>query len=220
MSWLFSRALAEEYSLDTCSGGGPSAQLSMPHTPQAFLSPDRMTAFSRPSQFGMTFEPLTDDLGGDLLTWFLEASLAKRSALRQEGETTPKTCGPRCDESCQRSTLDASLQRTSPKEPLTKQQMTLKRWVTRSGQFPFPRETWVETTFGPGFGYLHTPTCAGNYCAPSMQKHHCARAFRQVFGSVTPESHEYLMGWPIGWTGLKPLVTDKSQSLQPMRGAA
>jgi hypothetical protein len=36
-----------------------------------------MKAFSRLSRFGMTCEPLTENLGAELLTWFLEASRAK-----------------------------------------------------------------------------------------------------------------------------------------------
>lgn len=74
MSWHYSRALVAEYSAATCSDGKQSAQLSANPTPQAYLCKDRMTAFSRLSRFGMTFAPLTDDLGADLLTWFLADS--------------------------------------------------------------------------------------------------------------------------------------------------
>ena len=84
MSWLFSRALVEAFSADTCSDGARSALLSGSPTPRAFLPPDRMTAFSRPSRFGMTFGPLTDTLGAELLTWFREASRARTSA--QQGK--------------------------------------------------------------------------------------------------------------------------------------
>ena len=94
MSWLISRALmeayanslsspglVEEYLGESSLGGAPSALLSGSHTPRAFLPPDRMTAFSRPARFGMTFGPLTDTLGAELLTWFLVASRARISAL-------------------------------------------------------------------------------------------------------------------------------------------
>ena len=77
MSWLFSQALVAEYSAASCSDGARSALSSGSPTPRAFLPPDRMTAFSRPSRFGMTFGPLTGTLGAELLTWFLEASRAK-----------------------------------------------------------------------------------------------------------------------------------------------
>jgi hypothetical protein len=80
MSWLFSRALVEAFSEATSSGGEPSAPLSGNPTPQAFLPPDRMTAFSRPSRFGMTFKPLTDGLGAAVLMWCQEVSRARTSA--------------------------------------------------------------------------------------------------------------------------------------------
>ena len=80
MSWLFSQALVEAYSADTCSDGAQSAPSSGNPTPQAFLPPDRMTAFSRPSRFGMTFKPLTDGLGAAVLMWCQEVSRARTSA--------------------------------------------------------------------------------------------------------------------------------------------
>ena len=80
MSWHFSQALVEAYSEANSSGGRPSALLSGKPIPQVYLSPDRMKAFSRISRFGMTCEPLTDDLGAAVLTWCLAASPARTSA--------------------------------------------------------------------------------------------------------------------------------------------
>ena len=80
MSWLFSRALVAEYSAASCSGGEPSAPLSANPMPQAYLPSDRTTDFCRPSRFGMTFAPLTEDRGADVLMWFLVGFRAKTSA--------------------------------------------------------------------------------------------------------------------------------------------
>lgn len=94
MSWHFSRALEEAFSAVNCSGGEPSAQLNESPTPQAYLSPDRMTAFSRLSRFGMTFAPLTGSRGAELLTWFLAGFPAKTSAaLEKERESTEREAG-------------------------------------------------------------------------------------------------------------------------------
>ena len=79
MSWLFSRALVEEYSEAICSDGEQSVPLSGNPTPQAFCAPDKMTAFSHLSQFGMTFKPLTESHGEALLMLYLEAFHAKIS---------------------------------------------------------------------------------------------------------------------------------------------
>lgn len=77
MSWLFSQALVEEYLGGNSSDGEQSAPLSGNPTPQVFLPPDKTTRFWNLSRFGMTCEPLTETLGAELLTWFLEASRAK-----------------------------------------------------------------------------------------------------------------------------------------------
>lgn len=86
MSWLYSQALVAEYLEDTCSDGAPFAPSNGNPTPQAYLPPDKMTAFSRPSRFGMTFAPLTDDRGEELLTWYLGASRARTSASQGPGK--------------------------------------------------------------------------------------------------------------------------------------
>ena len=77
--------------------------------------------------------------------------------------------------------------------------------------FPLERQTWVLTILGEGGGYLHTPTTKANWSAKSMQKHKCCQNSVQVFGKPTPENQEWMMGWPIGWTDLEPLETDKFQ---------
>ncbi|KJH67258.1 hypothetical protein UF16_11095 [Chromobacterium violaceum] len=39
-------------------------------------------------------------------------------------------------------------------------------------------------------------------------------------GQLNPEWVEWLMGWPIGWTGLKPLGMDKFREWQRQHGPA
>ena len=58
-------------------------------------------------------------------------------------------------------------------------------------------------TQGPGWDQ------AGTKSGPSMQKHRSCRNFVTVFGKPSPQNFEYLMGWPSGWTDLKPLGMDK-----------
>jgi len=71
MSWLYSQALVAAYSAENCLDGEPSAPSNETPTPQVFLSPDRMTAFSRLFRFGMTYAPLTESRGADVLTSYL-----------------------------------------------------------------------------------------------------------------------------------------------------
>lgn len=212
MSWLFSRALVAAYWPATCSDGTPYAPLNIPSTPQAFLCSDKTMDICRRSRFGMTFAPLTESHGEGLLILFRADSRAKRSAPPPEAIIRRKTSGRKCGESWQMSLPGVSLPRTSRKGLLTTPLPTLNRWATKPRRYPYPRRTWVATTFGHDIGYLHTPTATGNYCATSMQKHPCAREFRRVFGQVTPHAHEWLMGWPIDWSALGPLAMDKFQS--------
>ena len=59
--------------------GEPSVPLSGNRTQQAYCAPDKMTAFSRLSRYGMTYKPLTENRGEELLTLYLEDFHAKTS---------------------------------------------------------------------------------------------------------------------------------------------
>jgi hypothetical protein len=77
MSWLFSQVLGEEYLGDISLDGEQSVQSSGKPTPQAYCAPDKMTDFSRLSQYGITYKPLTESRGEELLTLYLEDFRAK-----------------------------------------------------------------------------------------------------------------------------------------------
>jgi len=212
MSWLFSRALAEDCLRLYYLAGKQSALSNWIGTADAFSHSDRMMDSSISSRYGMTFVPLTAERGAASLMLYLEASLAKPLApLRQDG-TMQTIFGQKCAESWQMSLPGTYLRKTSAEKPLTTPQTTLNRWVTKSSALSYPRKTWVQTTYGVDAGYLHTPTCTANYAAPSMQKWPSCREFVRVFGKPTPTNHEWMMGWPIGWTDLKPLETGKCLS--------
>jgi hypothetical protein len=289
MSWLFSRALVAEYSAGTCSAGELSALSSGSPTPQAFLPPDRMTAFSRPSRFGMTFAPLTDDLGADLLTWFLADSLAKTSALPERAQALTESaaeCGP---------TWRGSLARFDPASRSWKTAQPSLLWDSEPSSVTWPRsgmtaggQCWElpmlgRPTSATGSGLWQTPvaddaanriagkwnsrgepklsaqvlirqwptpTVCGNYnrkgasptsgdglatavlkCAtPTARDWRSGKASQatmernsrplseQIGGSLNPTWVEWLMGWPLGWTDLKPLETDKFQQWRHAHG--
>src|ERR1019366_2251305 len=83
MSWHFSQALVAEYSAANSLDGELSVQLKSKPTPLAFLCKDRMMAFSRRSLSGMTFVPLTESRGEELLMWFL-AGFRVKILVRQD----------------------------------------------------------------------------------------------------------------------------------------
>ena len=95
MSWLFSQALVEEYLGESSLDGEQSAPLSGKPTQQAYCAPDKMMDFSRLSRFGMTYKPLTESHGQELLTLFREDFLAKTSALQEKAQDLTEKA-PQC----------------------------------------------------------------------------------------------------------------------------
>ena len=85
MSWLFSRALVEAYSVGSCLGGEPSVPSKSTPTPQAYWSPGRTTDTCPRFRSGMMCEPLTAGRGADVLTSYLEAFPVRTSAKRGRG---------------------------------------------------------------------------------------------------------------------------------------
>jgi hypothetical protein len=77
MSWLFSQAQVGAYWGENFSDGEQSAPLNGSPIQQAYCAPDKMTDFSRLSRFGMTYKPLTESRGQELLTLYLADFHAK-----------------------------------------------------------------------------------------------------------------------------------------------
>jgi len=262
MSWHYSRALVAEYSAATCSDGKQSAQLSANPTPQAYLCKDRMTAFSRLSRFGMTFAPLTDDLGADLLTWFLADSRVRTYHLPgmvPELMASAPGCGEKWRESSVRYDLASSSWKTHLSlfpEDLPWSSVTLPKWgMTRSGAV-YQHPTLERPISATEYGLWQTPVAddsvsrakgkwnsrgepklSGQVMSPahwptpnasdgrkwSNQSLAERKAKGQQIrlntavspaggagGQLNPTWVEWLMGWPLGWTDLKPLAMDKS----------
>jgi len=280
MSWLFSQALVEASSAATCLDGKPCALSSGNPTQLAYLPPDRMTAFSRPSRSGMTFRPLTDDLGAAVLTWCLEGSLARTSAWpakAQESTGNDQACGATWRGSLARFDPATSTWRTAQPsllEDLGESSVTWPRsgmtadgqcwelpmsgrrisgtgfglWATPSATDGQRGGTITENMTGISLTQMvntparwPTPTVCGNYnrkgasassgdglatavtkCAtPTARDWRSGKASQathdknsrplseQIGGSLNPTWVEWLMGWPLGWTDLKPLATDR-----------
>jgi len=86
MSWLFSQALVAEYLADTSLDGEQSAPLNGKPIHQAYCAPDKMTVFSRLSRFGMTYKPLMEHHGEELLKSYLAAFHVQTSASQEEAQ--------------------------------------------------------------------------------------------------------------------------------------
>jgi len=262
MSWLYSRALVEEYLADTCSDGALFAPSSGNPTPQAYLPPDKMTAFSRPSRFGMTFAPLTDDRGAELLTWYLAASRARTSAQPEkalESTASAADCGAKWHESSVKYDLASSSWKTHLSlwdEALPWFSVTLPKWGSMRDGVCWERMMSERPTGGIDAGLWATPSATDGKRGGCITENMTGVSLTQMVntpnrwptpsandwkgsskdgqqrgqlvdplmgviqagGQLNPTWVEWLMGWPLGWTDLKPLETDRCHCAQQKHG--
>jgi hypothetical protein len=227
MSWLFSQALVAEYLEANCLDGKQSAPLNGNPIQQAYCAPDKMTNFSRLSRFGMTYKPLTENRGEELLMLYLEGFRAKISVVQeeeQESKENDQACGNTWHESsekCGQLTLSLKTPLCSVLEDSVLSSKTLPKWGMMLNGECWEHSMLELTTKGTECGYLlPTPTChnakEGAYPAEYTRK--TPTLATHVGGKIHPEFTEWMMGWPLGWTDLKPLETDKFPSVQQQLG--
>ena len=282
MAWIISKALMDSfensrcspeqeagYSRANCSDGEPSAQSRSNHTPQAYCSPDRMTDYSRLSRFGMTFEPLTDARGEELLMWFLAGSPARTSALPEPGPASTENdpaSGQKWHGSFAKYSQDSHSWRTHQRSLLggwDEFSETWPKWGSMRNGACWERTTphsvleirrYITAADDYGLSLrAPTPTVCGNYNkkgatrnsgdgletfvksypkrvptpmtrgidggsnsrASAKKRWNCSLPVASDGGMLNPVWAEWLMGWPLGHTELKPSATDKYHTLLP-----
>jgi len=269
MSWLYSRALVEVFLEDTFSDGEPSALLSGNPTPQAYCAPDKMMDFSRLSRYGMTYKPLTETRGEELLTLYREVFHAKTSQSQETVTDLTESAaeyGERWHGLLARFDPDSHSWRTvqcSLLEDLNESLQTLPQWGMTVGGELYLRPTLVQTIDAKEFGLslIPTPTSstggpnhnspttlAGKRYTMNLAGFVQLNPTRQTWGTpkaqdsrhaltdrgkgnlgeqvsglhgggkLNPTWVEWLMGWPLGWTDLKPLEMDKSHCVPQPHG--
>lgn len=232
MSYIFSRALVEEYLAARCSESAPFAPSNSNLIPQAYCSPGRMTAYSRLSRFGMTYAPLTDDRGAALLTWYLEASRAKTSVFlekEKDWKGQEADCGQKWRGSFAKFDRDShswKIPQTLPGWDLTVSSETWPKWGTMQNGVCWELTPLDYPIAAPDYGFLPTPrACIGTHgiawSRAERGNHKCnledylaylyvRSGGKRVRGMCVSASFAALMmGWPQKWTSLKPLATVK-----------
>ena len=222
MSWLFSQVLVEEYLGDISSDGEQSVQSSGNPIQQAYCAPDKMTVFSRLSRFGMTYKPLTEDRGEALLTLYREVFHAKTLAQQEQAQVLTESeaeCGEKWRGSFTRYDPDSCSWRTHQCLLLGDLELfsgTWPRWgLMRSGEcweLPTLAHPTNERESGLS-GKWPTPTAhnAKEGAFPAEYNRKTLTLAAEVGGKLNPSWVEWLMGWPLGWTDLRQLETDKFQ---------
>ena len=230
MSWLFSQALVVEYSAANCLDGVPYAQLNVMPTPQQFWHKDKMMECSNLSRFGQTLQLLTADLGAALLTWFQVGFPARTSAARggaMDSTANAPASGPKWSGSFAKYDRTLCLWKThqcsllGDWEPFSE---TWPRWGLMLNGECWERTMLAALTKDSGSGLLPTPMATdwkGGTASirkdTGKQRLDQFRDWCKSLHGLTypiPGHSEAVMMWPIGWSDLKPLATDKYQQWQ------
>ena len=239
MSWLFSQALVEVFSEDTSLGGEQFAPLNGSNTQLAYCAPDKMTAFFRLSRFGMTYKPLTGTRGEELLTLYREDFHAKTLAQQEKAQElmeNDQECGEKWRGSFTKYDPDTHLWKTHQCSLLGDLDVFSETWpqwgLMRDGEC-WEQKTLVQTTNVNEFGLLESdrwPTPDANMGKRGYQNpeklnqttHQLSvndiAMKRYGIKKLNPQLCEWLMGWPLEWTDLNPLGTDKFHLWQQQHG--
>jgi hypothetical protein len=217
-----------------------------------------MTDFSRLSRFGMTYKPLTESRGEELLTLYLAGFHAKTLAPQEKAQELTENeagCGEKWHASFTKYDPDSFLWKThqcsllGDLEPFLEtwpqwglmrdgecwEQQTLEQTIREidfgwSGKWPTPvsDDTGLRkakykqggTALSLAIQTWPTPTAHNSKeCAsPSEYNRNTPTLAAQAGGKLNPMWVEWLMGWPLGMTDLKPLVTGKSHCVQQQLG--
>ncbi len=221
MSWHFlqeGEAVSwEGNSLD----GAPFALLKLTPTPEKSSSPVSETESLNPSPSGTTLQPSTELHGEEPLTSLVEDSPAKilvQPGRAQESEGSKAGCGWKWRGSFVKYDPDTSSWRTrqcSLVEGLDVFSETWPRWgMMRNGEC-LERITLERPTSGIGFGLWPTPRVGmarGGHQTYSRGRSNLEEEVGASVpggGTLNPTWVEWLMGWPIGWTDLRPLEMGK-----------
>jgi hypothetical protein len=228
MSWLYSRALVEEYWGDGSLDGEPFAQWNPTSTPPPSWSPAKMMARWNRFQSGTTWRHLTDGPGEELLMSFQEDFRVRTFQLlgkERESQGQNQDCGNTWPGSLERLPQDRFGLRTVPISNIRDWRsfwMTFGDWgMMQNGELS-PLKTPALPTRDGGNGLLGTPLATdskgGGWDAQSGRLRDQLKS-QYGMGCPHPTHSEMLMGWPVGWTALEPLETDRFQQWLDSHGA-
>jgi len=227
MSYHFSQALVEEYLEANSSDGELCALLKTMPMPELCLQVDRTTKRSKPSQSGTMFVLLTESRGEALLTWFRQDSRVSHSQSQgnKKENSISATYGLKQFVSFAKYDQNSFCWKTSQLSLLTNTWDKFSETWPRAGMIvdgiaylrhplaPLTRETdsGLLPTMMARKNLWPTPTVCGNYNRKGMSATSGNGLATVVGGKLNPRWVEWLMGYPIGWTSLDALETDRYQ---------
>ena len=233
MSWLFSQALVEEYSAGTSLAGAPCAQLNVTPTQHKFWRNDKTMEPSDLSQFGLTCQLLTAVRGAELLMSYLAAFPARTLAspgLAPDSMVSAADCGWKWPASFAKYDPASHSWKTRQCSLLgdsTEFSPTWPQWGSMRNGECLERIMPALPTSAKESGFWPTPTAMKNTGGAALCKWGGSRArqklrtmvtSKELNGPLNPEFPSWLMGWPIGWTSLTNLETDRFQQWLKQHG--
>lgn len=223
MSYTYLQELGEESSAE-CFSDIPVFVLSRLNlTHEKSSSKDSETESCPTSPYGMTLQRSTGTRGADSLMWYVGDSpvrtyLPPEKVKESEGESG-QDFGPSSPESFAKYNPHTYTWKTAQCSlfgGLTSFLGTWPRWGMMQDGECFPLPMLEHDTSVKGYGAWPTPTKWEekyvNSKSPGDHYHGIGWILWNQYNlQPRPEIYQEMMGWPIGWTNLKPLEMDKFQ---------
>jgi hypothetical protein len=171
-----------------------------------------------------TSESLTHQSTRDEWVAYMRACLVRNGRAQDAEQGTRQTYGRRLSLSCQQSDpglfslkMYPDLSRGIPLSEQIWDESDTPLVVRSSPTLP----EWARHTLAHATGPLPAPTATANQWCPSMRKHPGCKRLQILFpGGAHPRIWEWMMAFPIGWTGLRLRATVKSRSKRRVPGAS
>lgn len=200
-------------------------------TASASSRPESVTDTCQPRQFSPTcvssWSPVQPNNTEELRTWLAQAFRAPRSHTQDCAEEvmTPEICGlqqpqpfAQLDPKSHGWKMSLALFPLDTSPPFSE---TWPKWGLMRNGVAYQRGGAERPMPVRESGYLPTPTAhnakEGNY--PAERTRNTPTLASVAGGKLNPEWTEWLMGWPMGWTDLKPLATARFQQWLSAHGS-
>jgi len=226
MSWHYLRELEGEFLEDICSGGELLQPLKSKITHAEFYCNGKLMDSYLDSLSGTTFAHSMANLGQEKSMSSQEVSPVKTCLQQEKAQDLMENAqdsGEKWQGSFAKYDQNTHSLRThqcSLFEDSTEYCATLPKWGSmRTGEcweLPMLELNIKETEFGL-WPTPTTPSGGGN-CGGSGAYKNAIKNGTHIPHSINPNLYEWLMGWPTGWTDLKPLETGKSPCVQQQLG--
>lgn len=232
----YSQEQGEAFSLTSYLATIQSELVKSNPTQEMSYSQDKETDSCQPSQSGTMWQRSTDIPGEEQLMFFAEDSHVRTSVLRvkeQELRGSVRDYGRNMRDSLERCGLALSLPKTHLCFALGDLELSSKTWPrwgimldgecselgmsvrhikeTECGSWPTPCTRDYKGTNAPE-GLTRKDGKSRMDQLPNAVAYGGTQTPQK--GTLNPSWVEWLMGWPIGWTDLKPLATDRHRSVQ------